>query len=342
MRVKTYEEILETEDKYILVDVRTPREFRKSTIPGAINIPLFNDEEYERVGTLYKKLGKQKAIVEALELVGPKIKELYLQFYESFERDKEFVVFCARGGLRSSCVVNFISNFSLSTIKLDGGYKKYRNHVNQTLPQLFSDKSFIALYGNTGCGKTKILTELDKQGYDVLDLEKCANHRGSLLGSIGLGVEHSQKMFESLVYDMLRNSESDLVYTEGESRRIGHIIMPTYMFEVLKGAKKIVVTTSIENRVEIIKSEYLSNTCNDEIITQLNKLRKYTSNKQVDEYITNVKASNYDIVIKDLIENYYDKKYKSNSTTSETTIEFKNILDGVNKILAISKESAVE
>ena len=31
--------------KNILIDVRSPSEYENATIPGAINIPIFNDEE---------------------------------------------------------------------------------------------------------------------------------------------------------------------------------------------------------------------------------------------------------------------------------------------------------
>ncbi|HEX2977133.1 MAG TPA: rhodanese-like domain-containing protein [Bacteroidales bacterium] len=46
---------LELAEKIPVIDVRSPLEFSNGHIPGAINIPLFNDEERARVGTKYKK-----------------------------------------------------------------------------------------------------------------------------------------------------------------------------------------------------------------------------------------------------------------------------------------------
>ena len=45
-----------------LVDVRSPGEFEKGHWPGAINVPLFNDEERAAVGTTYKQQGRTPAI----------------------------------------------------------------------------------------------------------------------------------------------------------------------------------------------------------------------------------------------------------------------------------------
>ncbi|MGL5893448.1 MAG: rhodanese-like domain-containing protein, partial [Bacteroidales bacterium] len=59
--------------KGVIVDVRTPAEFSQGHIVGAINIPLFTDEERVVVGTLYKQEGKDVAFERGLEFVGPKM-----------------------------------------------------------------------------------------------------------------------------------------------------------------------------------------------------------------------------------------------------------------------------
>ena len=63
----------------LLVDVRTPAEFAETTIPGAVNVPLFSNEERARVGTLYKQQGKAAARKLGIELVAPKIPRLLEQ-----------------------------------------------------------------------------------------------------------------------------------------------------------------------------------------------------------------------------------------------------------------------
>ena len=56
-----------------LVDVRSPSEFQQGHIIGAINIPLFSDEERAAVGTIYKKKTKEKAVELGYEYVTPKL-----------------------------------------------------------------------------------------------------------------------------------------------------------------------------------------------------------------------------------------------------------------------------
>ena len=58
-----------SEKDRILLDVRTPAEFKKGHIPNAINLPLFSDEERSVVGTLYKKENPEAALIKGLEFV---------------------------------------------------------------------------------------------------------------------------------------------------------------------------------------------------------------------------------------------------------------------------------
>ena len=44
MNTITYSELLKS-DNYILVDVRTPKEFESEPIPNAVNIPVLLDED---------------------------------------------------------------------------------------------------------------------------------------------------------------------------------------------------------------------------------------------------------------------------------------------------------
>lgn len=56
----------------LLVDVRSPAEFAEASIPGAINIPLFNNEERAEIGTLYKHQGKMLARRRGVVIAAPK------------------------------------------------------------------------------------------------------------------------------------------------------------------------------------------------------------------------------------------------------------------------------
>ena len=59
--------------QYPLIDVRSPAEFERAHIPGAISFPIFTNEERAQVGTTYKQQGKEQAIELGLEIVGPQL-----------------------------------------------------------------------------------------------------------------------------------------------------------------------------------------------------------------------------------------------------------------------------
>lgn len=315
-----YEELLKKRKKLIFIDVRTPKEYKEAHIPNAYNIPIFNDSEHKIVGTLYKNSGKKEAVKEALKIVGPKILELYLEFEKFQNKDYQIVVYCARGGMRSSTITALLREVSVPLIKLESGYKGYRQYINERIPSFIKEFEIVTLYGKTGVGKTNILKKIEQAGYDILDLEACANNRGSLLGGIGLKEKYSQKYFESLVFESFLNAKSKVIVTEGESRRIGNIVMPGYLYDALINSRKLYIESDLESRIKTIKKEYVKDEYDiNEIVEPLNKLRKYISGKDIDEYITHIQNNEYEIVIKGLIEKYYDKAYNSKGKIYEKT-----------------------
>ena len=183
-------------DKYVLIDVRSPGEFKTATIPGAVNVCLFNDEERKVIGTVYVQESVEKAKKLGIEAASKNLPIIYEKINQLEKEYKKLIFFCARGGMRSSAIVSLLASLGVNALKLRGGYKGYRGYINEELPKLIKKINFIVIHGNTGTGKTDILKQLSQRGYDILDLEGAANHRGSLLGSVGLGCENSQKQFE--------------------------------------------------------------------------------------------------------------------------------------------------
>lgn len=297
--------------KSLFIDVRSPKEYEQETIPGAINLPLFSDEEREIIGTEYVQGSISHAKRLGIEAACKKLPEIYDRI-NSFDKEYDnFVFFCARGGFRSKSIVSLFKTLNIPAIRLDGGYKGYRKYISDNLPDMIKNLKFVILFGNTGTGKTDILKELNNMGRDVLDLEYCANHRGSILGGVGLGSPSSQKMFESLVYHSLKNRKSDLVFTEGESKRIGRIVMPDYMFTSIRSGINVQIQADIDVRIENILKEYVNET-DEDIIKSLNYLRSRLGHKSIDDYIELVKSHDYEPVIRDLMINYYDPMYEHN------------------------------
>lgn len=295
---------------FILIDVRTAEEHASENIPGSINIPIFNHAQRAEIGTEYVKGNVMKAKALGLKYAGAHAEEMYLKLHKLVDDYDKLILYCARGGFRSTAPVNLYRSLGLPIYKLDGGYKKYRQYINSELERLISSLEFIVLYGNTGCGKTEILKKLKNIGAPVIDLEDLANHKGSLLGTIGEEPQPSQKMFDSLLYNELKSYGSKLFFIEGESRRIGKLFLPKGLMDKLNGGTKVRITSSMENRIKRIHDEYVHD--NDtELSNTLDKLNKYISNEKIEEFKKSIENHNYDFVIEELIKNYYDIKYAS-------------------------------
>ena len=163
-------------DGIVLLDVRTAEEFAEGSVPDALSRPLFDNMERAEIGTIYKQIGRDDAVEKGLEFFEPRIQ----QFLSSISdiKSQQIVVFCARGGMRSSSVVRLLQHHGFRVAQLQGGYKKYRQFVQQKLYNPMPP--VIVLHGQTGVGKTLLLKKLP----DHLDLEDLAQHRSSLFGAI--------------------------------------------------------------------------------------------------------------------------------------------------------------
>jgi tRNA 2-selenouridine synthase len=297
---------------YILIDLRSPGEFSDFTIPGAVNLPLFDNEERKLIGTVYNHESVEKAKKIGVDFASKKLPMLYEEISKLKKDHEKIVLFCERGGLRSSSVCSLLSSLGVGAVKLRGGYKGYRSVVNAMLPKLNSGVNYIVIHGYTGTGKTELLKMLEDKGHDVLDLEKYANHRGSLLGDVGLGSRISQKQFEALVYDNLRSRRTDIVFVEGESSRIGNIVIPHYIMESMKAGRHILAEGSLDKRVKRIVEEYtLHVDCKADIKNSLEKLGRHISAKRIEEYTRCIEEDNYCEVARDLMIRYYDPMYEN-------------------------------
>ena len=84
-----------------LLDVRSPGEFAFAHIPGALNLPLFTDEERAKVGTAHARSGREGAVHLALELVGGHLAALLARARHLCGGKREVLLHCWRGGMRS-------------------------------------------------------------------------------------------------------------------------------------------------------------------------------------------------------------------------------------------------
>lgn len=235
------------------LDVRSPCEYRHGHIPGALNIPLFSDEERARIGTLYKKEGQQKAFVLGIELVGPKLASIVTKA-QHHSVDGKINIHCWRGGMRSQWVGRLLAAAGLKTNILQGGYKAFRRWILDTLSQ---EKPLVVVGGLTGSGKTAILHALKQQGEQTLDLEQLAAHRGSAFGTIGMPPQTTTEQFENeIAVRWHRFDPQRPIWIEDENRMIGINKVPDTLYDLMRKAPLVIVERPLEERLDILCKDY--------------------------------------------------------------------------------------
>jgi tRNA 2-selenouridine synthase len=343
MRV-TWEDIQRNKSHYALIDVRSPSEFQEATIPGAVNIPLFSDEERAEVGTLYKKDSPEVAKIRGLEIISPKLPEM-IKTFKNHVRDREAVVFCWRGGMRSKSIVSVSDWMGLNVNQLQGGYKAYRNYVSEALNQLEWKAGFIVLHGHTGVGKTILLDKLEQRGYPVLNLEHMAAHRGSIFGRIGLKGSHSQKMFDSLLLEKVHQLQDEpYVFVEAESKRIGQVFIPPFVLHKKEQGIHVNVTASLEKQVERIIEEYAADDVNNkEFLDAFSRIAKRLSGDVRSVIEQALKNGDLRIAVEQLMLHYYNPRYQHAREKYAQKIDYNidadDLNEATNELINIYKKS---
>lgn len=303
-----YEDIEEL-DNIVLVDVRSEDEYKNAHIPGAINIPILDNDERREVGTLYDRVSYDLAKIKAVEYASKKLPELYEKYLELEKTCDEIVIYCDRGGYRSTVLERTFRALGMHISKLSGGYKTYRRYVMEKLDEYFERIKVLTLYGLTGTHKTYIIRRLEEDGIKVLDLEKYANHRGSIFGSVGLKEKVSQKMFDSYIYEAIKDDPDATYIIEGESRRIGDIVLHEKLYKKMLKSDKILIEASLDERAKNICEDYLPSENKEEIIKTFEEFKKFISKERYEKYTTMLMEGEYLDLIKDMMKSYYDPKY---------------------------------
>ncbi|MGR3763220.1 tRNA 2-selenouridine(34) synthase MnmH [Rossellomorea sp. NS-SX7] len=321
-------ELLELcQEDLVFVDVRSPSEYEDMTIPGSINIPVFDDEERAEVGTLYKQVSKEAATDRGLEIFSAKLPAFIKQFKEL---PGEKVVFCWRGGMRSKAAATFLDLMGIKPYRIQGGVRAYRHWVMKQLESLEMKPKAYVLNGGTGTGKTAILHELKNQGLPILDIEGLADHRGSVFGAIGMSPVN-QKTFDSLLIKEVKGlQQAPFVMFEAESKRIGKILLPPFLLNKKEEATHIFIELPIEERIAHILKEYKLYEHHEEFVEAFRKIKRRIHSPVANTIEEELKRLNYEAVLELLLEYYYDPRYLH---TAEMYSEDQKIILKVNTIV---------
>jgi tRNA 2-selenouridine synthase len=331
----------------VFIDMRSPTEFAVDHIPGARNVALFDDVERALVGTLYRQSSPEAAFEEGRAIAKEKIVTLVslisglggleVPDVELARRvdemtaggitglatsivcepaesapERPVVLHCWRGGLRSRSVAGLLVGLGLErVVLLEGGYKAYRADVAREIADWRPPRPHV-LFGWTGVGKTLVLREIERlRPRWTIDLEALAGHRSSLLGMVGLK-PRSQKAFESGLVSCLRAGVGDTLVLEGESRKVGDIILPPPLWSAMNGGIALEITASLERRVEVLRSDYLADeSSRQELLLQLPRVEERMKRKEgAPTLAALLESGRVEELVHILLEQYYDPLYR--------------------------------
>jgi len=309
------EDFFRKRDRIPVIDVRSPGEFQKGHIPGAHNIPLFDDDQRARVGIAYHHSGRQEAVMEGLRIVGPRMAHMAEQALEISGNQGELILHCWRGGMRSESMAWLFDKLGIINYVLQGGYKQYRRYGRE---QLKTPAPIIILGGYTGSGKTDVLKALENHGQQVLDLEGLAHHKGSAFGSMGQAEQPTEEQFENRIFEQWMQLDGNRpIWIEDESKMIGKNVVPDELFHAMRAAPVFKLEMSKLLRVERLVKEY-TDFDKQQLNANIQKIRKRLGGLKAQKAMEAVDNEDFYTAV-DLTLDYYDKAYLHGLSKRDTS-----------------------
>ncbi|MDE2429463.1 MAG: tRNA 2-selenouridine(34) synthase MnmH [Burkholderiales bacterium] len=310
--VLKFEEFLNRSSNFdAIIDVRSPLEFEEDHIPGAINFPVLNDTERVRVGTMYKQVGTFEAKRLGAALVAKNIAQHIETQLQDQPKEWAPLIYCWRGGNRSGAMAHIFAKIGWRVAQLDGGYKTYRKFINDNIPEIACKLNFRVLCGATGNGKSRLLQMLSEIGAQVLDLEKLAAHRGSILGELPKHNQPSQKNFESQIWNQIQHFNFEKpVFIEAESKKIGNLRIPESIVKTMRQSPCIEIKLPLDQRIALLKEDYAHFVANPEALAhQLNFLVSLHGREKINRWNEMAISDSLDQLVLELLSQHYDPAY---------------------------------
>lgn len=291
------ESLLKAEDP-TLVDLRSPSEYAEDHLPGARNVPLFDDVERAVIGTLYRRTSPETAFAEGRRYVHSKLHDLMLSIARAagdgaaraclqpelleerliamtqggmgqLEAELEasvvaelparpLILHCWRGGLRSRSVVALARKVGFADVF--GLEGGYKAFRRHVLATIadWNAPQGYVLRGLTGVGKTLVLRALERLR-PGWGID-LEELAGHRSSLLGMvGLEPcSQKSFETRLFERLQRGFEGPVVFEGESRKVGDAVIPAAIWEPLQAATNIELVADEDYRVQVLLEDYLA------------------------------------------------------------------------------------
>jgi tRNA 2-selenouridine synthase len=292
-----------------IIDVRAPAEFAEDHLPGAISLPVLDDEERARVGTIYKQVSPFTARKLGAALVAKNAAKHLEGPLADRPGGWRPLVYCWRGGQRSGSFAMILSQIGWRVETLVGGYKTWRGLVVQAVNDTPVQSPVVVLDGNTGSAKTELLNLLPGFGVQVIDLEGLARHRGSLFGNVG--PQPSQKAFEgALALTLAKLDPTRPVVVEAESSKIGECRVPPMLWKAMVAAPRVTVSAPRAARAAYLAQAYADLTADaGRLVATVDLLKPLQPREVIEGWQALAAAGDFVALADSLMERHYDPRY---------------------------------
>jgi tRNA 2-selenouridine synthase len=294
-----------------IIDVRAPAEYAEDHIPGALSLPVLDDDERARVGTIYA----QESPFKARKVGGALVARNAAKHLEGPLADRTGgwrpLVYCWRGGQRSGSFATILAQVGWRAETIAGGYKTWRGLVVKALYDTPVASPVVVLDGNTGSAKTEVLNLLPALGVQVIDLEGLARHRGSLFGHLP-GGQPSQKGFETaLAMALARLDPARPLVIEAESSKVGDCRLPPELWKAMSAAPRLAIAAPRAERAAYLTRAYHDMVEDaDKLAGVIGLLRLSHPKERIEEWLALAKDNAFDALADGLMQHHYDPRYE--------------------------------
>ena len=305
------EAIAQLADFDTIIDARSEGEYALDRLPLAVNWPTLHDDERKTIGTLYTQVNPFEAKKRGGAIAARNIAAHIERQLMATPKEWRPLAYCWRGGKRSGALSLILDQIGFRVTLLEGGYKAFRAALMQDIARRVVGLDWRVVCGTTGSGKTRLLQALAQAGAQVIDLEGLANHRSSVLGAIPGLAQPSQKRFDTLIWDALRQLDpARPVFIESESKKVGNVAVPTALIDVMRQSPCLNLVLPDAQRVTLLMEDYAffvrdSNYFCD----RLQALTELRGKAVVEAWQSSVRAGQIEPVVQELLTLHYEPVY---------------------------------